>query len=226
MFSITRFRLALPVQFLFLVLNALGIVFGIIFNARTPDLYKNNAHHKMGWAAPWILTAQVIMSLLFSYSGRGKKTSGTAAETTAFLPLNSAAMDQVHHGLQDDENGRWSGDSGHGTEPPSPYDENPGMTEEQRRDLYDRLSKPEPEDDSTSEDGSFHGRRYLRNTAVDKFLTARVPKFMSKRLDWILRAAYEIIDRTSLILGFAVIATGGVTYSGIMVSCSNMIGST
>lgn len=215
-FSIARSRLALPVQFAFLILNALGVLFGIIFNARTPDLYENNAHHKIGWVATWILTAQAIMGLLFAYSGRGKKASGLAEEGMAFLPLTTSAMTQVDHALQDEENHRWSGDSGQGTEPPSPTSEDPNMTPDQRRELYDRLSKSEPEDDA-SEDGDFHGQKYLRDTSLGRFMKDRVPKLFSKRLMRIMEVIYLIINRTSLILGFITIATGGITYSGIMV---------
>ena len=215
--SIARSRLALLVQFAFLILNALGVLFGIIFNAQTPDLYENNAHHKIGWVATWILTAQVVMGLLFAYSGRGKKATSTPEERVSFLPLNASTMTQVDHAFQDEESPRWSGDSGQGTEPPSPSSEDPNMTPGQRRELYDRLSKSEPEDDP-SEDGDFHGKTYLRGTSVGRFLTTRVPKLLSKRLIRIMEVIYLIINRTSLILGFIAIATGGVTYSGIMVS--------
>jgi len=69
MLSIARSRLAVPTQLLFLALNGCGIFFGIFYNVDTPDLYANNAHHKIGWIATWVMTAQVAMSLLFAFSG-------------------------------------------------------------------------------------------------------------------------------------------------------------
>ena len=91
------------------------------------------------------------------------------------------------------------------------------MTSEQRRELYDRLSKSEPEDDA-SEDGHFHGQKYLRDTSLGRFMKDRVPKLFSQRLIRIMDVVYLIINRTSLILGFITIANGGISYSGIKVS--------
>lgn len=207
MFSITRSRLALPAQFLFLIVNAIGLLFGIVFNARTPDLYPNNAHHKMGWVVTWMMVAQAVMSLLFAYSGRGKATSGTADERAAFLPLTQDAMAQMNHNLQSERAPRWSGDSGQGTEPPSPSDE-----------AHVPLSKPEPEDDAASEGDEYTGHHYSRGIGFDKYLTKHIPSIFSRRMINAMNIVYEIIDRTILVLGFAVLVTGGVTYAGIAVS--------
>ncbi|RAL61993.1 hypothetical protein DID88_002482 [Monilinia fructigena] len=46
MLSISRSRLSLPTQFVFLALNGGGLFCSVIYNAATPDLYPNNAHHK------------------------------------------------------------------------------------------------------------------------------------------------------------------------------------
>ncbi|KAI5289930.1 hypothetical protein KEM54_002853, partial [Ascosphaera aggregata] len=53
MLSIAKSKHTLPVQFIFLVFNAFGVLLSVIYNASTPDLYENNAHHKMGWIATW-----------------------------------------------------------------------------------------------------------------------------------------------------------------------------
>lgn len=44
-------------------MNALGVALSISYNARTPDLYPNNAHHKIGW----IITAVVAIDLCISF---------------------------------------------------------------------------------------------------------------------------------------------------------------
>lgn len=206
MFSIAKHKLALPVQFLFLILNSIGLLFGIIFDAGTPDLYPNNAHHKIGWAATWIIGAQVLMGLLLAYSRRSSRASGSSHERAAFLPLSATNMTQVHHELQTEANYRWSGDSGQGTEPPSPI-ENDSMT----------LHKTEMEDDEVaSDDGAYAGRRFLHNTPIDHFLSTRIPSLVSQRVGTLMTIAYTIIERMCLILGFACICTGGVAYAGIM----------
>ena len=211
MFSITRSRLTLPTQFIFLLLNGLGVIFSTIYNVNTPDLYENNAHHSIGWIATWVMTAQVVMGLLFLYSGRSKQTSASAHERAAFLPVSVESMAQ-HDQMQCAAGYspyRWSGDSGHGTERSSSH---------QSRDISpSQYTKPEVEDDDDEDDSIPQGRGFLRNTFVDRYLSQRIPVLMPQRLQRGLEIAYEVIDRTILVLGFIALATGGVTYAGIFV---------
>lgn len=216
MFSVGRSRYALPSQFLFLVLNAFGLLVGIIYNSQTPDLYENNAHHKIGWIATWVISAQVIMSLIFAYAGRGKQES-SAYERVAFLPVST---DEMAHsptypaGMRHEY--RWSRDSGQGTEcnsdslhsrPGSPSCASPS-------DECDSLDKPE---DDVLESPAPERRGWLQSTFVDRFLASRVPRMVSSRVLRVLNGIYLVIDRIILPFGFIAIATGGVTYGGIMV---------
>lgn len=213
-FSISRSRYTLPVQFVFLILNGLGVIFGTIYNVSTPDLYENNAHHKIGWIATWVVTAQVVMSLLFLYSGRTKKSELQTNEHAAFLPISTENIGQ--HNMSPYHDYRWSGDSGQGTERSS-------------RDISPtdphRYSKPETElDDDDDEEGvpmpmpSPQRPSRFRIRVVDKFLSARVPGLFSAKLLKTVEVAYEVVDRTILILGFIALLTGGVTYAGMFVS--------
>ncbi|EXJ90024.1 hypothetical protein A1O3_03092 [Capronia epimyces CBS 606.96] len=218
-FSVARSRFALPVQFLFLILNGLGVLFGTVYNINTPDLYENNAHHKIGWIATWVVTAQVIMSLLFTYSGRRKAPEAPAAERVAFLPVSVENM--THHNAHPYKNHRWSGDSGQGTEQSSTLHSRDGSpATPHRRDTFDDFEKPEPEPEPEDEDeepatpGSRPSSRW-RIHVVDKYLSARVPNLLSAKPLRIFEVAYEIIDRTILVLGFIALTTGGVTYAGI-----------
>ncbi|PNH27736.1 hypothetical protein VD0002_g10084 [Verticillium dahliae] len=63
MLSLARSRYTLASQSVFLAFNALGVLVGAIYNAATPDLYPNNAHHKAGWVFTWIALAQVCIGL-------------------------------------------------------------------------------------------------------------------------------------------------------------------
>lgn len=219
MFSITRSRYAIPTQLLFLILNGLGVLFGTIYNVNTPDLYENNAHHKIGWIATWVMTAQVVMGLLFLYAGRSKSTTGVAHERAAFLPVtvDAIAHHQRLHNVVGYSDYRWSGDSGQGTERTS---------SDHGRDISPtdpaRYTKPEAgeEDGDGDDDGDRVASRsgLLRNTFIDKYLSQRLPGLVSQRMGKSLEAVYEIIDRTVLVLGFIALATGGVTYAGIFVS--------
>ncbi|KAI2820867.1 hypothetical protein CBS63078_5003 [Aspergillus niger] len=214
MFSVARSRFALPSQFLFLVCNAVGLLIGIIYNSQTPDLYENNAHHKIGWIATWVMSAQVIMSLIFAYAGRGESES-TSYERAAFLPVSTDEMESpqmysggVRHSY------RWSRDSGQGTErnssslhsrPGSPSCASPS-------DEYDGFEKPE---DPLPEPSS-QPRGWFRIPFADRFLASRVPRLVSTRALRIISTIYAVIDRIILPFGFVAIATGGVTYGGLM----------
>ncbi|EXJ94629.1 hypothetical protein A1O1_03025 [Capronia coronata CBS 617.96] len=218
-FSVSRSRFALPVQFLFLILNGLGVLFGTVYNINTPDLYENNAHHKIGWIATWVVAAQVIMSLLFTYSGRGKANQVSAAERAAFLPVSIENM--AHHDTTPYTDHRWSGDSGQGTEQSSTLHSRDGSLSTPHRDGFDDFEKPEPEPEPESEDDepaipqSHPSPRWRRFNVLDKYLSARVPNLLSAKLLRIFEIAYEVIDRTILVLGFIALVTGGVTYAGI-----------
>jgi len=209
MFSISRSKLALPVQLAFLVLNGLGVVCGTVYNISTPDLYKGNAHHKIGWIATWVFTAHVVMSLLFFYAGRNKQETITSSERATFLPPSLHSMNQPYHKPS------WSGDSGHGTEPPSP-------TSTSRTRSLDRdytFDKPEQEEPEDMQDIPIQPVRrrpsWFRNTKIDKYLSRCLPQIASQQAIKIAELAYEMIDRTILILGFIALTSGIVTYAGI-----------
>ncbi|KAH2232825.1 hypothetical protein V6Z96_005778 [Aspergillus fumigatus] len=212
MFSVARSRFALPSQFVFLVCNALGLLIGIIYNSQTPDLYENNAHHKIGWIATWVISAQVVMSLIFACAGRGERAK--ASEQEAFLPVPTEEMSDnshpypsgIHHAY------RWSKDSGQGTErnssslhsrPSSPSCSSPS-------DEYDTFEKPEQVLDKPAHQGWLHG------TFLGRFFASRVPRLVSSRVLRVLNIVSLVIDRIILPFGFVTIATGAVTYGGIM----------
>lgn len=211
MFSIARSKLALAVQFLFLIVNALGVICGTMYNINTPDLYENNAHHKIGWIATWVFTAQVVMSLLFLYSGRNKQSTSVSSERASFLPASLQNMN-----AQSFSQPRWSGETQHEYEPASPM----GSSRTLSPDREYEYSKPEAEDEPEDlEDVPLAppSRRpsWFQNTKFDKYLSARVPYLASKKIVKIAEVVYEVIDRTILILGFIALLTGIVTYAGI-----------
>ncbi|KAJ5088747.1 hypothetical protein N7456_012363 [Penicillium angulare] len=210
MLSIARSRLALPSQFLFTLINAFGLLFGIIYNSQTPDLYENNVHHKIGWVITWVVSGQVILSLIFAYAGRGDSNStSNSYEETVFLPV---ATDEHQHTFPTGplHRYRWSRDSGQGTESNSSI-HSPGSPCESAADYDDGFEKPEePLRTQTTT------RSWLHSSFVDRFLSNRVPGMVSNRVLRGLNLVYNIIDRIILPFGFVAIATGGVTYGGIM----------
>lgn len=220
MFSLARSRYTLPTQFAFLAVNALGVLFSTIYNAKTPDLYPNNAHHKLGWVATWVLSAQVLVSLLGRLAGAFSKKTGSAlntAERQGFLPVSRAAMDE-HHRLHNSPYSalyRHSDDSGHGTEPRTESLRSPSFSS-----TPDTLASPSVE----MAHKTFHDKdEYVeaetdadlpsvpREGAARNFAT-RIGSKISSRAWGPLTFGYNMVDRTSMILGFVGLATGVITY--------------
>lgn len=218
MFSIARSRYTLPAQALFLALNGLGLLLGVIYDRSTPDLYENNAHGKIGWAITWIASAWVLMGVVNLYTSRAK----------AQVPgkLSAAVMAQYHRLQQiqaeNANSSRWSNDSGHGTErnTASLYDSSrsPSVGSEDHQ-FSEAQQSPDHADDDEDEEMDGEKQGFLRNTAVDRFLSRNLPKLASGPTLAAVRFFYVAIERTIIFLGFAGIATGAVVYGGIAVSC-------
>jgi hypothetical protein len=218
MFSIARSRYTIPTQVIFLVVNGLGLLLGIVYNSQTPDLYENNAHHKIGWIATWIVVTQVIIGIIYAYSGR-RDNAGVINERAAFLPvLTEGVMEsQQPYSAAAVQEYRWSGDSGQGTErnsaslrscPVSPTDTHHSSPSDE----FDHYGKLEEDADDAPV------THYLfQNTALEHFFSTRMPRLATARVLRIFHVVYIIIDRICLLIGFIAIATGGVTYGGIFV---------
>ena len=227
MFSIARSRYALPIQFLFLAVNALGLLFGIAYNVKTPDLYVNNAHHSIGWVATWMVTALVITNLMFYYSKRRKQPiQALTGERAAFLPVSVENMAQ--HNSEPYVEGGWSEHRRQGSSDSSTLhslDDSPTATG--RRGTFDDFEKPahelEPEDDEAKSlpqrsGQMFRWLRINRIAVVDKYLPAKVPKLASTKALRAIQVVYNVLNRLMLLLGFIAIMTGFITYCGLFVS--------
>ena len=217
MFSIARSNLALPTQFVFLVLNGAGMLCGTVYNVKTPDLYEKNSHHTIGWIATYIITAQAVLGLIFSYSGNRKAESVRQSEQAPFLLISVEAMAQ--HNAQPYKDYRWSGDSGQGTERSSRDVSPTDSSRCDRLEQYDQRNFEQEEEDEEVEKAPECGG-FLRSTRLDKYPSRRLPGMFSKKLLKVFDVLYLIIDRTILLLGFIAFLTGLVTYAGIFVSTS------
>lgn len=196
MFSIARSRYSKLVQLLFLACNALGLFLGVVYNMKTPDLYPNNAHHKLGWILTGIVLVQFIFGVVNSYVERRGRL---------FMPISRQAMFQHQrtHGANTQPN-RFSYDSGHGTE---------ANTESRSSSCseFGTLSPVSQEADEESEES--HG--LMSSEKVDRALAKVVPRNLSTWIIRVLAGMYNVIDRVILLLGFAAICTGWVTYGGL-----------
>ncbi|KAF2813745.1 uncharacterized protein BDZ99DRAFT_223941 [Mytilinidion resinicola] len=216
MFSVSRSRFALSAQFIFLIVNAFGMLFGIIYDRKTPNLYANNAHSKTGWIITWIASAWVFMALVQAYTSRAKAHS---MEDHIAQPVSSAAMAQYHRVEDAQPNfSRWSNDSGHGTERNSSslcgHSRSPSVESENQQ--YNEPQSPYHHDDDEPFDNDAEKRGFLRNTSVDRFLGRNISRLASfGRLLKTMRFLYVVIDRTILIQGFVAVTSGTVVYGGI-----------
>jgi len=221
MLSLARSRYALAAQFVFLAVNAVGVLFSVIYNTNTPDLYPNNAHHKLGWAVTWVACAHVATSLLGRVAGalRERKVEARrGAESESFIPVSRAAMEE-HHRLNGSRNPRpyrLSDDSGQGTERnteslrshSTTASEDDGSIE--MRESHKRLQ--DDEDDLEADLPAL--RRGGRAVAIAR----RAAGMIFNRFRGSLVFGYNVVDRIILILGFVAFSLGIATYGRFFVS--------
>lgn len=225
MFSLARSRYTLPTQFIFLATNALGVLLSTIYNANTPDLYPNNAHHKLGWLVTWVLSAQALVGLLGRVAGafHQNKSGDAGTHTTerrSFIPISHAAMDEHHrfHSGQYSPLCRNSNDSGQGTEPHTE-----SLRSHSVSSSPDALATPvdemahkefvEDEDDLKADAPALPRRGAMHNLAT------KVGGKISSRAWKVIIFGYNFVDRTSLLLSFITLATGIIALARFFVSC-------
>ncbi|KAK5791823.1 hypothetical protein VI817_007132 [Penicillium citrinum] len=196
MLSIARSRFAPLSHLLFLVVNALGLVLGALYNTQTPDLYENNAHHKIGWIVTWIIICKFILVLILFYTGHlDSKPVFNSLEYTSFMPV---ASDENRRSC---ESGQGAGIDASLDSPTSPPFEPHGLFDET--------------DHSEKYARSFGMRDWFHSSVMNRCLSRYVPRIVSSRASYISDTANNIIDRIVLPLGFLTIASGAVTYGGI-----------
>jgi len=221
MLSLARSRYTLIAQLVFLAIHFLGLTVGIAYNASTPDLYPNNAHHKIGWIATVVVTAHVLLSLFNRAAGAvwaSRASSPSYQELRSFIPVTRSTLDTDQALDGNDPSfqrpNRTSYDSGHGTDRAS---------ESLRSNSISTI-----EDHATV--GSTENRRNLEDVAFDDELLRQQPT--PSRWHWsssklpirslshgvaIMRLWYNIVDRIVLPFGFVALCTGIVTFGRFFV---------
>ncbi|OQU98600.1 hypothetical protein CLAIMM_04358 [Cladophialophora immunda] len=96
-----RSNLTYPARILLLGLHALGIIFGLAYNSRTPDLYRNSSHHSLAWTLSAIAILESFLSILRSFS-RSYSNKANFDASHELQPLVSSSSlfqeseDQIH----------------------------------------------------------------------------------------------------------------------------------
>ncbi|KAM7197181.1 Protein of unknown function (Ytp1) domain containing protein [Naviculisporaceae sp. PSN 640] len=213
MLSLARSRYRLTAQFVFLAVNGGGLLLGTIYNASTPDLYPNNAHHTLGWVVTWLVCSQVAIGLLSSVAGVLKRgfwepAHGRADEHQYFIPVSTEAI--AEHESSFPKPHRFSDDSGQGTEP---------NTES----LASAHSQADPESPTFppthAYDAEYHEvdddnglPKEPKSPSAARKLLEKIASKISSRVWNVLMFGYNVVDRTSLVLGFVALATGIITF--------------
>lgn len=220
MLSIARSRYTLMLQFVFLAVNGAGVLFGVVYNTNTPDLYPNNAHHKLGWLVTWVISAQVVVGLVGrvagAFSGKDSGRSKMSAERQGFIPVSTEAMAE-HLRLNESRvsgHFRRSNDSGQGTEPNTESLRSHSVStneDEIESPLHEARKEYADDDDYLDVDLEADVPAVSRGGAVQAF-AKKVGGLISSRAWKFLVFGYNFVDRTSLILGFIALCTGIITY--------------
>ncbi|KAH0283699.1 hypothetical protein KCU62_g8820, partial [Aureobasidium sp. EXF-3399] len=198
-FSVARSRFTTPAQFAFLAVNRLGLFTSIIYNAKTPDFYPGNAHHKMGWAVSWIATVWFLTTFLNLYMARYKKTK----ERHAMTADNIAQYDRLQ-----DQDQRWSRDSGHDSATLCSGSRSPSSDSVP-------LHKFEIPEEGDDQDVGFEERGFIQTTSVDRFFSRKMPRISSGRALTAFKVVFTLIERCMPVLGFVSLVSGGVVYGGL-----------
>ena len=199
MLSIGRSSLTLPVQLVFLCTNGLGLLLGTIYNSKTPDLYENNAHHRLGWVVTGIVSAQAMLGLF--------QTFARVATVKYGIPISQY---QGLQRLREEDSYRYSRESANDLETTSPR--SPSLVSLHERERVGLLEGHAPDINDPEKSGTMHGG------VVNRFLSQHMPRVAGPRALSAINFSYNFIDRISLILGFLAITTGVVTYGGLFVS--------
>lgn len=207
MLTISRSKFRLPVQFSFLVLNAIGVFANIMYNANTPDLYPGNAHHSLGWVVTWIVGVQMILALLNAYAASGDENKGAEEE---YRPLNAEEMQSGWVAGDDNyvkEQERDSDDSGEGTSLRSSSSITLTGDHENQDPLHDvPLNRAQ-------DSGSRFTSKYLPGSFWTKF--DDMASTLSGRTLRILDISENVLVRIIMPLGYATFLAGIATYGGL-----------
>ena len=201
MLGIARSRYAPPVNLSFISLNAIGVLFGTIYNGATPDLYENNSHHQMGWVVTWIVSVQAVLGVINAVGSKERRSDK--------IPTSHHHI----HGENEAEPYRYSRDSGQGTEPHTPQSGSPNQPPlDLNVDWARRSTRIDLDDDDSS---SSEKHALLGYVPATRWLSDLMARFTSIRILCWTSFAYDAIDRVVLLLDFALLLSGVVVYAGI-----------
>ena len=215
MLSVARSRFHLPAQVLFHIFNGLGVFTSFVYNHSTPDLYKHNSHHPIGWIVTSFTIAWTIMSFFVAYS---EYKSTRQASGGRPITIHAMARHNIFHRYRDQTSSRSSRDSGQGTE------RNSASLSSSRQNSQDSVYHKPEEPESPMHDVAFGNddddadsekNGLLGNNRVDRFISRHVRRFSTPRASKIVRFSQITLEKLLLLLGFLAGTTGFVVWGGV-----------
>ena len=208
MLSISASRYTLFTQVTFIATNAFGMLIAVFYNARTPDLYPNNAHHKIGWIITVVVSAHVAVGVIarrtlprHAFSSKGESNEPT------FMPLMTTSEGEGY--ADESQEFRPSSERSHS---PADYRSSLGDNSD--------TTQVEPSDDESGLP-TIRKFRYARHrgrfSAILNFLETLRWSTNSQSLFLCLSYAYNTTDRIILPFGFIAFATGIATFGRFFV---------
>lgn len=208
MLTISRSKWRLPVQFSFLVLNAIGVFPSIMYNAYTPDLYPGNAHHSLGWVVTWMVGVQMLLALLNAYTASGEESEGNGVE---YRLLDPAGM----------QSAQWMTAHENYVKPEQPYSDDSGRRSSLCFSSSSSLTHVNSEDPEALHDVELStadqpsASRYKYQLGAFWANIENATSKLSQRSLRVLRVSENVITRIILPLGYTAFLAGIATYGGL-----------
>lgn len=211
MLSVARSRYSLIAQIVFHAVNGLGIFAGFVYNQSTPDLYVVNAHHPLGWAVQVLTVVWTLLSICTAFNDWQKRKSDSQSYSTAGRPLlHSPPSGELRPYADRPSLSRFSQDSGNYTNSRNgSYDSTKDEEQPLSPGSYDGHVEVDLSDQHDEKLG-FSG-----NGKLDRLLAKHARHISSTGIATAIRFVQIVLEKFLLLLGFAALVTGFVTYGGI-----------
>jgi hypothetical protein len=196
--NIARSNLRFPSQIFFIGLHAIGVLFGLAYNSKNPDLYPNNSHRKLGWALTGIIVVQLMLG-------------------TAKCLKNVQEMLRIQQSIPSLEGNEGDQDSAveaiESTTPTSSWATQPLLSDER----IDTISEADADTLFDDDFLSNHPQQTMRYKQPVSWGKQWANISAAHKIIQICETIYDVVDKFLLLLGFVSICTGIVTVAGIFV---------
>lgn len=209
MLSLARSRYTHFVRLGLTATNVIGVLFGVAYKSKTPDLYPGSAHSAVGWIATGIAAAQISHLLVGPMTKLFNRVAGRDESKTGGYTL--PPMRESFNSLRDHD-----GPAGLSRQGSFDVEATHVGMEDRDTSSDSPLYQEDPHEPGfTSENGTFYGESdHDPSPATSKIFS----KPILTRTRKIILLMYNVMDRTILIVAFVAFCTGIATFWGLFVS--------